>query len=69
MLNIDIVSACSVAQSCRLLQPHGLKPTRLLCPWDFPSKNIEVGCHFLLQGMDIIKHNNIHFKKSDNKPK
>ena len=23
---------------------------RLLCPWNFPSKNTEVGCHFLLQG-------------------
>ena len=22
----------------------------LLCPWDFPSKNTEVGCHFLLGG-------------------
>ena len=22
----------------------------LLCPWDFPGKNTEVGCHFLLQG-------------------
>ena len=22
---------------------------RLLCPWDFPGKNSEVGCHFLLQ--------------------
>ena len=21
---------------------------RLLCPWDFPGKNIGVGCHFLL---------------------
>ena len=20
-----------------------------LCPWDFPSKNTGVGCHFLLQ--------------------
>ena len=25
--------------------------TRLLCPWDFPGKNIGVGCHFLLQGI------------------
>ena len=33
------------------LQPHGLKPTRLLCPWDFPGKNTRVGCHFLLQGI------------------
>ena len=22
----------------------------LLCPWDFPGKNIRVGCHLLLQG-------------------
>ena len=28
---------CLVAKSCStLLQPHGLQPTRLLCPWDFP---------------------------------
>ena len=31
------------------LWPHGLKPARLLCPWDSPGKNIGVGCHFLLQ--------------------
>ena len=28
--------------------PHGLQPTRLLCPWDFPGKSTGVGCHFLL---------------------
>ena len=31
------------------LQPHGLWPTRLLCPWDYPGKNTGVGCHFLFQ--------------------
>ena len=31
------------------LRPHGLQPTRLLCPWDFPGKDTGVGCHFLLQ--------------------
>ena len=31
------------------MQPHGLQPTRLLCPWDSPAKNTGVGCHFLLQ--------------------
>ena len=31
------------------LRPHGLQPTRLLCPWDFPGKNTGVGCHFLLR--------------------
>ena len=25
-------------------QPHGLQPTRLLCPWDFPGKSTGVGC-------------------------
>ena len=29
-------------------QPHGLQPTRLLCPWDFPGKSAGVGCHCLL---------------------
>jgi len=24
-------------------QPHGLQPTRLLHPWDFPGKSTEVG--------------------------
>ena len=27
---------------------HGLQPTRLLRPWDFPGKNTGVGCHGLL---------------------
>ena len=30
-------------------RPHGLQPTRLLCPWDFPDKSTGVGCHCLLQ--------------------
>ena len=33
------------------LQPRGLKPSRLLCPWSFPGENTGVGCHFLLQGI------------------
>ena len=36
-------------QSCLTLRPYGLYPDRLLCLWDSPSKNTEVGCHFLLQ--------------------
>ena len=32
------------------LQPHGLQPTRLLRPWDFPGKNAGVDCHFLHPG-------------------
>ena len=30
-------------------RPHGLQPTRLFCPWDFPGKSTGVACHCLLQ--------------------
>ena len=38
-------------------RPHGLQPTRLLRPWDFPGKSTGVGCHCLLliQSRFIIK--------------
>ena len=31
------------------LRPHGLQPTRLLHPWDFPGKSTGVGCNCLLR--------------------
>jgi len=31
--------------------PHGLWPTRLLHPRDFPGKNTGVGCHCLLRNL------------------
>ena len=35
---------CLVAKSCQThLCPHGLQPTRLLCPWGFPGKNTGMG--------------------------
>ena len=33
------------------VQPHGLQPARLLCPWDSPGKNPGMGSHFLPQGI------------------
>ena len=30
-------------------RPHGLQPTRLLRPWDFPGESTGVGCHCLLR--------------------
>ena len=38
-------------------RPHGLRPTRLLRPWDFPGKSIGVGCHCLLQKHILQRHN------------
>ena len=41
--------SCFTVSDC--LPPNRLQPTRLLCPWDFPSKNTGVGCCSLLQGI------------------
>ena len=35
------------------VQPHRRQPTKLPHPWDSPSKNTGVGCHFLLQCMKV----------------
>ena len=47
---------CSVLSDC--LWAHGLQPAGLLCPWDFPSKNTEIGCLSLLQGIFLILGSN-----------
>ena len=36
------------------VRPHGLQPTRLLHPWDFPGKSTGVGCHCLLRGKGTL---------------
>ena len=33
--------------------------SRLLCPWSFPGKNTEAGCHFLLQGIFLTQGSNL----------
>ena len=35
------------------VRPHRQQPTRLRRPWDSPGKNCGVGCHFLLQCMQV----------------
>ena len=46
-------------------RPHGLQPSRLLHPWDFPGKSTGVGCHCLLRfgGIHTIKRS-ISYKTS-----
>ena len=60
-LTLTWVSACSAAKSCpTLLRPHGLQPSRLLWPWDFPDKNTGAGCHLLLQAIFLTQRSNTH---------
>ena len=41
------------------LQPHGLKPPRLVCLWDSPGRNTGMGCYFLLQGIFLTQGSNL----------
>ena len=48
------------------LQPYGLQPTSLLCPWDSPGENIGVSCHSLLQGLFPTQGSNqglLHYRQ------
>ena len=40
---LNVLGMCLVTSSS--LQPQGLQPARLLCPWDSPGQNTGVGCH------------------------
>ena len=55
-LMLNVVPAkmfvCSVTHS---LQPHGAIAHQALLSWNFPGKNIGVGCHFLLQGIFLTQ--------------
>ena len=50
--------SCSVMSYS--LHPHGLQPTRFLCPWFFPGKNTGVSSHFLLQVIFLTQGSNLH---------
>ena len=60
----DMTCVCVCARARTVmsnsLRPHGLQPSRLLCPWDFLGQNAGVGCHFLLQGTFLTQGSNLH---------
>ena len=43
------VARKKVSVSCSVVSSS--LPARVLCPWDFPGKNIGVDCHIFLQGI------------------
>ena len=48
-----VAAAAMSLQLYPTVRPHRRLPTRLPHPWDSPSKNTGVGCHFLLQCMKV----------------
>ena len=54
-LDKAVLSQEVMSDSLRL---HGLYPTRLLCPRNFPGKNTGVGCYFLLEGIFLTQGSN-----------
>ena len=54
-------AAAAAAQSLQSdsVRPHRRQPTRLPRPWDSPGKNTGVGCHFLLQSMQMKSESEI----------
>ena len=59
MLNMANYCCCYLAAKSwpTLLDPMDC---RLLCPWDFPGKHTEAGCHFFLQGIFLTQGLNPH---------
>ena len=52
---------CSVASvMLDSLQPYGLSPAILPCPYDSSGRNTAVGCHALLQGVFLTQRWNLH---------
>ena len=56
-ITLLVCAAAAAAESLQvcptLCDPHRRQPTRLPRPWDSPGKNTGVGCHFLLQCMNV----------------
>ena len=57
MVGADIMGSNSVNHSVASssLWPHGLKPARLLSPWNSPDKSTGVGGRSLLQGIFLTQ--------------
>ena len=52
---MKLKSESEVAQSCPTFSDHGLLPTRLLHPWDFPGKVLEWGDTAFSDSLKFLK--------------
>ena len=56
----DTVIRFDIQKACKINTVRVKKPTRLLCLWDFLSKNTGVSCHSLLQGIFPTQGSNLY---------
>ena len=59
-INIGVCECQATSVVSGALQPYGLQPARLLCPWDSLGNNTGMGCHALLQGIFLTQGLNPH---------
>ena len=59
MLHIKWPSMQGCFSHIQLLATPWTVASRLLCPWNFPGKNIGVGCRALLQGIFLTQGSNL----------
>ena len=68
-LDLEAMCICTCSVMSDSLWPYGLYSTMSPCRWNFPDKNAEMGCHFLLQGIFLIQGVNLgllHCRDSTN---
>ena len=56
---LQVSLSCLAISHVQLLAALWSVATKLLCPWDCSGKNLDVGCHFLLQGIFLIQGSNL----------
>jgi len=59
-ITIRSLTCAQLLSHVQLFGDPWLYPVRLLSPWNFPSKNIGVGYHYLLQGIFPTQGLNLH---------
>ena len=56
----SIIHTCVWSRFSHSLRPYGLRPARLLSPWNSPGKKPGPNCHGLLQGIFLTQGLNPH---------
>ena len=58
-LQPTVVTVQLLSQARLFCEAHGLQPSRLHCPWNFPGKDTGVGSYFFLRGIFLSQELNL----------